>query len=193
MSDGRRAAFLDRDGTINVEVEGALSDPDRLVLLPGAAEAIARLNDAGFATVVVTNQSAIGRGWMTEADHERVTRALRERLAEAGARLDLVLHCPHHPTEGVGEYRRACRCRKPGTGLFERALEELGLEAEGGFVVGDAARDLAAGRKLGLKTILVATGKGAREHARLEHEGPLPDAFVPDLAAAVELVLAGGP
>jgi len=188
----RPAVFLDRDGTINVEVEGALKEPEQLVLLPGAAEAIARLDAAGLATVVVTNQSAIGRGWMTERDYERVTRSLEERLAHAGAHVDRILHCPHHPTEGVGKYRRECPCRKPGTGLYEAAIAELDLDPRASFVVGDARRDLAAGRALGMTTILVATGKGAHEHARLVAAGEPPDAFVPDLAAAVELVLAEG-
>ncbi len=194
----RPIAFLDRDGTINAEVEGALQSPDQLELLPGAAAAIARLNGAGFAVVCITNQSAIGRGWMSPADYERVRAGLDALLATEGARLDAVYHAPWHPTDGIGEYRRDSCERKPGAGLFERALADLGLDHSepsdsARWVVGDAGRDLAAGHAVGARGILVATGKGQREYARLQAAGQPPEVYLPDLAAAVEWILAHTP
>ena len=186
----RPAVFLDRDGTINVEVEGALKDPAQLELLPGVGPAIARLNRAGYAVCCVTNQSAIGRGWMTTEDYERVAAALEAELARSGARLDLCLYCPDHPTEGLGEYRRDSRDRKPGPGLFEKAGRTLGLDPAASWVVGDAGRDLAAGQAFGARAILVATGKGRGEYERLAALGSAPEVWLPDLAAAVDWILA---
>ena len=191
----RRFAFLDRDGTINVEVEGALKDPEQLRLLPGAADAIRRLNGAGFVVVCVTNQSAIGRGWMTEEDYQRVRAGLERLLAAEGARLDASYHAPHHPTEGIGAYRRESRDRKPAPGMFERAFADLDGQCEEpaareSWVVGDAGRDLEAGAQVGAHPILVATGKGRREYARLAARDAAPETYLPDLAAAVEWILA---
>lgn len=188
-ADPRPAVFLDRDGTINAEVAGALRDPRDVELLPGAAGAIARLAAAGYATVCVTNQSAIGRGWMSPAEYALVTERLLSLLAAEGARLDLVLHCPHHPTEGRGSYRRSCRCRKPGPGLLERAAAELSLDLGRSWLVGDAERDLEAARAAGVRPILVLTGKGAGELARLERAGHPPPLVEPDLARAADRIL----
>src|ERR1043165_7644342 len=114
----RRAAFLDRDGTIIRDTE-YLRDPEQLELLPGAAGAIKRLNDAGWPVIVVTNQSGIARGLMTEQDYERVRMRLDRMLAAEGARVDATYHCPHHP-----EYTARCECRKPGTKMYRDAAAE---------------------------------------------------------------------
>ena len=185
----RPAAFLDRDGTLNVEVEGALASARQVELLPGAAAAVARLNAAGLPVVVVSNQSAIARGWL---DHERLARVqdeLARRLAAAGARVDLWIACPHHPDEGLAPYRRACPCRKPAPGLLREAARRLDLDLSASWIVGDAARDLAAGAAVGARGILVRTGKGQRELGRLSAEGRAPEHVAPDLAGAVALLL----
>jgi len=188
----RPAVFLDRDGTLNREVEGALASVAQLELLPGAAEAAARLAAAGFALVVVSNQSAVARGWCSLDDVRRVNAELRARLAAAGAPLAGVYVCPHHPEHGAPPYRRACPCRKPQAGLLRRAARELGLDLGRSWIVGDALRDLAAGRALGVRALLVETGKGAREATRLAELGPPAPEVVRDLGAAAERVLAQG-
>ena len=183
-SEGRRAVFLDRDGTVNAEVD-YLSDPEQLVLLPGAARAIARLNRAGFATVLITNQSGVARGLFDEARLAQIHDRLRELLAAEGAHLDAIHYCPHHPKLGEPPYRLDCDCRKPQPGMLRRAAEELGLNLERSWSVGDAPRDLEAAAALGVPGILVASGKPVTE----EIAGRYP--VRPDLASAVEQILAG--
>lgn len=182
----RPAVFLDRDGTLIDEL-GYLDDPDGVRLYPGAAEAVARLNEAGFATVLLTNQSGVARGLFDETRLGEIHARLESLLARAGARLDLILYCPHHPGVGAPPYRRDCECRKPKPGLFLEARRRLGLDMAASWAIGDARRDLSAARRAGVgHVLLVATGKG--ETQRAESEG-LFDAFVPDLGAAVDRVL----
>ncbi len=200
MNDGLRAGigaalFFDRDGTLNREVEGALSRPEQLELLPGAAEAVARANAAGFLALVLTNQSAIARGWMTHFELERVHAALRSGLALAGAHLDAVLVCPHLDSGGLPPYHRTCDCRKPKAGLFRFAAARWKLDLARSWVIGDALRDLAGGAALGVRGILVRTGKGASEAQRL-NELPLaarPFAVASNVLEAVDLALAAPP
>jgi D-glycero-D-manno-heptose 1,7-bisphosphate phosphatase len=187
MQSARPAVFLDRDGTINVEREW-LTDPADLELLPGVGEALSRLQQAGFALVVVTNQSAVARGHLDESGLERVHGRLRELLAAHGVVLDRIAYCPHHPSEGDAPYRRECDCRKPAPGMIRRAVDELGLDTRGSWLVGDAERDLDAARALGIPSILVATGKGAGVRRALRDRGIEP-AFAVDMAAAAELIL----
>jgi len=147
VSAPRPAIFLDRDGTINVD-SGYVSRPEEVVLLEGAAAAIARLNAAQVAVVVVTNQSGIGRGRYTEADYQAVTRRLAELLAAKGAKVDASYHCPHGPEDG-------CECRKPGTLLHRRAAAELGLDLARSWFIGDRLRDVEPAAALGGHGILV--------------------------------------
>jgi len=188
---GPRALLLDRDGTLTVEGEW-LTHPGQLQLVPGAAAALARLAAAGWKLVMVTNQSAIARGLITPAQLDTIHAELQAQLAREGAQLDAIYSCPHHPTEGIGEYRVECECRKPKPGLVLRAAQELGLDLARSWMVGDAARDLEAGWAAGVRGILVATGKGAAEILRLRAQGREPQAFVPDLPAAVDWILAHG-
>ncbi|MEJ2483926.1 MAG: HAD family hydrolase [Gemmatimonadota bacterium] len=129
------AVFLDRDGTL-IDDPGYLSDPREVSLIPGAAEAVRRLNEANIPVVVVTNQSGIGRGYYRETDFRAVQSELERRLAAHGARLDGVYHCPHDPEAGP------CRCRKPGTELFERAAEQFDIRREHCLYIGDRVRDV---------------------------------------------------
>jgi histidinol-phosphate phosphatase family protein len=182
--------FLDRDGTLHRELETALCDPAELEILPGALEGAAELAAARFALVIVTNQSAIARGTATPAQVDEVNGALLERMAAAGAPVAGVYLCPHHPDEGDPPYRRVCDCRKPAPGLIRRAARELDLDLARSWVIGDAERDLAAGTALGLPGVLVLTGKGERELARLTREGRPPRHVARDLSAAAAIVLA---
>src|SRR5213076_3598987 len=155
MADGHRAVFLDRDGTI-VEDPGFLHEPGKVKLLPGAADAIKRLNEHGYLVVIVTNQSGIGRGRYTVLDYSAVQRRLVELLEAHDARVDGAYFCPHHP-----EFTGPCECRKPGVLLFREAAAALGLELARSVWVGDRVSDVQPARKLGGRALLVETGRGA--------------------------------
>ncbi|MBP1579178.1 MAG: HAD family hydrolase [Oscillospiraceae bacterium] len=135
----KKAWFLDRDGTI-IEDKHYLSDPDNIVILPRAAEAMRRAQEDGFMLVVVTNQSGIARGYFTEADADIVDKRLSEMLKEQGVTLAATYRCPHLP-DGIPPYNISCTCRKPGTGMFSQAIEELGLDPSRCIACGDKARD----------------------------------------------------
>ncbi|MFN2166308.1 MAG: D-glycero-alpha-D-manno-heptose-1,7-bisphosphate 7-phosphatase [Anaerolineae bacterium] len=182
----RRAVFLDRDGTINVEV-GYISDPAQVRLLPGAAQAIASIQEAGLAVVAVSNQSGIARGrfgleQMLSVQAE-VERQLRE---EAGASLDAFYYCPHHPEGVVEPYAVVCDCRKPGIGMLERAAQELSLSLPGSFMVGDKRIDVACGNRAGLTSLLVTSGMPLDPVASPAEE---PAATLPGLDAAARWIL----
>ena len=186
----RPAVFIDRDGTLTDEV-GYVNHPARLTLLPRSAEAIRRLNAAGVAAVVVTNQAGIARGYFSEDVLDKVHDALHAQLAVAGARLDGLYACIHHPTEGRPPYRAACECRKPKPGLLRRAADELGLDLQRSVMVGDKASDLAPGRAVGAAAVLVLTGYGVGEwEYRRAHFEVQPDHVAGDLLDAVEWALA---
>lgn len=178
---GRRAVFLDRDGTL-IHDRHYLRDVAGVELLPGAAAAVRRLNAAGIAAVVVTNQSGIARGLVTEAEYRATERRLDQLLAAEGARLDGHYHCPHLP-----ELTGPCECRKPGPLLYRDAAADLGLDLAASWWVGDRLRDLEASRALGGRGLLVLTGAGAAE-ARRPESADWPSA--PDLPAAVTGILA---
>jgi D-glycero-D-manno-heptose 1,7-bisphosphate phosphatase len=153
---GRRAVFLDRDGTI-IEDTGYLAAPAEVRLLPGAAAAIARLSGAGLVPIVVTNQSGIARGLMDEVAYAATARRLDELLAAEGARLAAHYHCPHHP-----DFTGPCECRKPGTLLYRRAAEEHGLDLQGSWWVGDRIRDVLPAERFGGGGVLIASPTGDR-------------------------------
>ncbi len=161
MREGKRqaAVFLDRDGTINEEV-GYLDRIEKLRLIPGAAEAIRLINESGMKAIVVTNQSGVAREIFDEASVDEVHSRLRDMLRAEGAFLDGVYYCPHHPTEGRGDYLRTCDCRKPAPGLLLRAAEELRLDLARSYMVGDTLKDIEAGTRAGAKGILGRTGCG---------------------------------
>ena len=177
----RRAVFLDRDGTL-IDAESYLSDPKRVVLLPGTAAALSDLRDAGFTLVVVTNQSGIARGLFTEDDYHAVAKRLDDVLAKAGSPVDATMYCPHHPDFGP-----ACACRKPATGMYRQAAAELGIDLANSYYVGDRVLDVAPARELGGVGVLVRTGYGADEAARV----PAGMAVVDDLGGAARFILSG--
>ncbi len=145
---GRPAVFLDRDGTLVREVD-YLREVSELRLLPGAAEAVRKLNEAGFAVALLTNQSGLARGYLTEAKFQEIQETLVGRLARRGAHLDGMYYCPHHPRATVPEYRRECDCRKPAAGMLVRAAAEMRLDLARSYAVGDRARDLVPGHETG--------------------------------------------
>jgi histidinol-phosphate phosphatase family protein len=147
----RPAVFLDRDGTINVDTH-YLRRPEDVELVPGAAEAIARLNAAGIPVIVVSNQSGIGRGLLTRAEYEAVRARIEELLARAGARVDATYICPHAPSL---EGEAICECRKPGTLLFRTAASEHAIDLRRSTFIGDRWRDVSPALELGARGILV--------------------------------------
>ena len=166
---GRRAVFLDRDGTINVELE-FLYRPEDFEFIPGAPQAIRLLNEAGFRVIVVTNQSGIARGFYDEAAVSRLHRFMDVQLARFGARIDAYYFCPHHPEYGTGDYRKSCACRKPMDGMLRRGAAEFSLDLSASLIIGDRYVDVAAGLKAGCRAMMVRTGYGAAESAGLPPE-----------------------
>jgi D-glycero-D-manno-heptose 1,7-bisphosphate phosphatase len=169
----RPAVFLDRDGTL-IEDRGYLHDPNLVRILPGVADGLRRLRDAGFVCVVVTNQSGIGRGMFAESDYHRVHAEMLAQLAAAGASIDAAYFCPAAPAaDGAQEHPD----RKPSPGMLLRAAAELDLDLARSWAVGDAPRDVEAGRRAGCRGILIGADAAAA------------DVVVADFAAAVERIL----
>nr|WP_279341508.1 HAD family hydrolase [Geothrix sp. SG200] len=182
----KAAVFLDRDGTLNEEVD-YLSEPDRLAMIPGSAAAVARLNAKGIPVVVVTNQSGIGRGKYGWQDFAAVMSRMGTLLAMENAWIDAVYAAPHHE-KGQGEYAVADHPdRKPNPGMLLKAAEEHDLDLTGSWMVGDKAIDLEAGRRAGCRVALVRTGYG------VEVDGSMADLVAADLSEAVERILAQWP
>ena len=148
------AVFLDRDGTLIRDV-GYLQRVEQLEILPQVPAALRLLREHGFKLVMVTNQSAVARGWMSERDLSEIHGALGAGLARGGVQLDGVYYCPHHPTEGSGSYRMICRCRKPNVGMIERASAELGLDPPTSYVVGDQRTDIELADRIGATAVLI--------------------------------------
>jgi D-glycero-D-manno-heptose 1,7-bisphosphate phosphatase len=181
----RPAVFLDRDGTIIQDVS-YIRDVADVRLLPGAAQAIARLNAAGVRAIIVTNQSGLGRGYFSFDDFQRVQARMEELLGAAGARIDATYVCPHSPRAD-----EVCQCRKPGTLLFRTAAQEHGLDPACSWYIGDRWRDIAAAQVLGGRGILLITESTPEPEVRLAAElDPARFDTANSLAAAIERVLA---
>jgi D-glycero-D-manno-heptose 1,7-bisphosphate phosphatase len=177
MTDLRRAAFLDRDGTL-IEDLHYLADAGAMRLLPDVAEVVRGLNADGILAIVVTNQSGIAQGLISPEQYDRTRLRLEELLAQSGARLDGSYHCPHYPP-----ISGACDCRKPGSGMHRLAARDLHVDLARSLYVGDRFRDVAPGLELGGLSILVPSpSTPADEIARAEREASV----APTLAAAVE-------
>lgn len=187
-SDGERAAFLDRDGTI-IEDVPYIREPSDVTLIPGAAAAIRRLNEAGILVIVLTNQSGLARGLFTEKELAAVNTRMLELLAERGARVDMIYHCPHLPRELLPPGEEPCDCRKPGTGLVRRAQAELRVDPGRSFFFGDRVSDVEMGERAGGKAVLLRTGHGGSEIDLLKARGMTRVRVADDLLAGVSMVL----
>jgi D-glycero-D-manno-heptose 1,7-bisphosphate phosphatase len=185
---GRRAVFLDRDGTINEDV-GYPGRFDQVRIYPYSFEAIRKINEAGLAVVVVTNQSGIGRGFFTEAALRVLHEKFDAALLAGGARLDSIYYCPHHPGSEVPGYGIDCACRKPLPGMALKAREALGLDLDGSYMVGDKEEDIRFGLAFGGTPVLVLTGYGKGALAALRAGGIEPAFVAADLAEAVDWIL----
>ncbi|MDQ1560460.1 MAG: D-glycero-D-manno-heptose 1,7-bisphosphate phosphatase, partial [Pyrinomonadaceae bacterium] len=186
----RRAVFIDRDGTISEEV-GYVNHPSRYRVFPYAAEAIKRLNEAGWLAVLVTNQAGVARGYFTEDVIGAVHTLLAQELERGGARLDAIYYCPHHPSVGEPPYRFDCDCRKPRPGLIRRAAADLDIDLATSWMVGDRYGDTELARNAGTRAALVLSGYGRGEweyqRAAWRHQ---PDLVAENLLEAVEKIIA---
>jgi D,D-heptose 1,7-bisphosphate phosphatase len=145
-----RAVFLDRDGTIAPDVNYCRR-PEDFIMFKDVPFSIRKLNENGYKIVIITNQSGLARGYFTEETLARIHQRMKDELAAAGAKIDAIYYCPHHPDEH-------CDCRKPGTALFRKAAKDMNIDLVSSFMVGDTEKDIIAGKKAGCKTVLVATG-----------------------------------
>ena len=196
---GERVIFLDRDGTLNEEVN-YLHRPEDLVLLPGVREGLSRLKAAGFQLIVVTNQAGVARGYYPESQVAVLHEALNKELGPEAA-VDAFYYCPHHPEHGIGKYKTACRCRKPEIGMLLDAERDIpgGIDKERSWMIGDKLQDTECGHRFGVPSILVGTGYGPGIREKQEADGMiLPDGrpadgsydyYAADFAAAAEYIL----
>jgi D-glycero-D-manno-heptose 1,7-bisphosphate phosphatase len=179
-----KLVILDRDGTINADSDEYVKSPDEWQPLPGALEAIARLNHNGWHAVIASNQSGLGRGLFDVASLNAMHAKMHKMLSAQGGRIDAVFYCPHSPDEG-------CNCRKPNPGLFHQIAERFGIDLKGVPVVGDSVRDLQAGAAAGCEPHLVLTGKAAALRGQaLPPEYPAGTRVHEDLAAFAEWLIA---
>lgn len=185
----KKAVFLDRDGTMNADINGYISKPQDFELFPFTVQAVSILNEMGYLVFVVTNQSGIARGFYTFDDLEKVHEKMRFQLSEQGARVDGVFSSPYHEKGKIDPFNIEHEDRKPGLGMFKKALQEFSFSIKDSYMIGDKYSDIVFGRKAGLTTILVRTGEGNNEFLQKRHEWEQkPHYIVNDLMSAVKLI-----
>ncbi|HEV2316796.1 MAG TPA: HAD family hydrolase [Thermoplasmata archaeon] len=181
----RRVVFTDRDGTLNPDFH-YLREPERFEFLPGVVRALQLLHEHGHRVVCVTNQSGVGRGFFSEPQLLAIHRTINERLERSATRVDAFYYCPHLPTDG-------CRCRKPGTELFERAARDLDIDLRSSAIIGDRVMDIEVGSALGMLSVLVPErGLEERTNAELRERGIEPDLRAESFGAAALQILSLG-
>jgi histidinol-phosphate phosphatase family protein len=182
----QKAIFLDRDGVINEE-RGLFNSPENLVLFNFAAEAIKKINTSDYKAILVTNQPSIAKNIASLEELKTIHNKMETILGNAGAKLDEIYFCPHHPQKGFPgerpEYKIDCDCRKPKPGMLLYAAEDFNIDLKNSFIVGDTERDILAGKKAGCYTVGVMTGYGVKKTSAL------PDFFFPDLKKAVDFIV----
>lgn len=178
----RKAVFLDRDGVICENRDDYVKSWGEFVWIPGAKEALSRLRNHGYIAIVITNQSAIGRGVVSREIVDKIHQRMGEEIAQTGGKIEKVYYCAHKPEDG-------CSCRKPEPGLLLQAAEDLELDLRTSYLVGDAITDIEMGHTVGSRTIMVKTGKGLSELADKAHWKIKPDHIAQDLSEAVDLIL----
>lgn len=181
----KKIIFIDRDGVINKDPAGWTEHSyvtrwEDFYFLPGVKEAIKLLNDAGYDIVIISNQGGISKKFYSQDVLDKITANMLNEIEVVGGRIKKVYYCPHHDKDN-------CDCRKPKTGMFDRAEKELGIKANGAYFIGDGKMDVEAGRKMGLKTILVLSGKTVLED--VEKWETKPDYIFKDLLEAVKFIL----
>ncbi len=184
----KKAVFLDRDGTL-IRHREYLTKISDLQLFDQTWEAVRLLNQNRIPGIVVTNQSAVARGLLSEPGLTAIHSEIQARLQLRGAALDAFYYCPHHPTTGNDPYRTTCSCRKPQPGLILRAANELGLSPLLSFMVGDSGTDIEAGRRAGCRTVLIADPDCGREITLPGGDTPHPDFEATDILHAVQWII----
>ena len=179
--------FLDRDGTINEEVD-YLSSPNELRLIHGAAEAVKEANQLGLKVFIITNQSGIARGMLSESDLAEIHKKLIQLLDNEQAHIDAIYYCPHHPELGNPPYRMDCDCRKPNIGMLTKAAKDFDIDLRKSFVVGDRIIDVQTGNNAGASSILVLTGYGKEERQFLHDNHVHVDYIAKDLHDAMQYI-----
>jgi len=183
------AVFLDRDGTINVDV-GYLCHPDQFTFLPLAIEALQLLRDSGLMIVIITNQAGVARGLIPPGSLPMIQRAFLRMLRTNGIPVAGYYACPHHPAGILPEYRCVCKCRKPAPGLVLQAARELDIDVQRSYVVGDKASDVQLAHNAGATGILVLTGEGRAHQQKYPPEYSPPHAICRNLYEAAEWIAA---
>jgi D-glycero-D-manno-heptose 1,7-bisphosphate phosphatase len=182
----RKAIFLDKDGTL-IEDVPYNCDVNRICLLPGAREGLRRLQAAGYALIVVSNQPGVAHGFFSTDALDHVETTLRALLADEGVQLDGFYYCPHHPDGRLAGYATVCDCRKPFPGLLVQAASDYGVDLQTSWMVGDILHDVEAGRRAGCRTILIDNGHETEWRLGVHR---CPHAMAADLASAADIILA---
>ena len=186
----KKAIFLDRDGTLNVDV-GYLHQLKDLELYPWTVDALRLLKRAGYELVIVTNQSGMARGMIDAGFVEQCHDEMQRRLQAGGVQLDALYYCPHHPDGCVEGLNVDCRCRKPSPGMIEDAVRDLGIDPRASWVIGDKWLDVDLGVGVGARSILVRTGWGAEQEGKRPAGQPV-EAVCDNLMHAVSVILGHG-
>lgn len=188
MATLHRVVFIDRDGTLNVE-KNYVYRPEDFELIPRTAEALRLLRHYGYTLIVVSNQSGVARGFYTLNDVQSLENHIREILAKEHASVDAFFYCPHHPEGKVPAYSVDCDCRKPKTGLFDRANAQFPADLSHSWMIGDSLRDIEFGINAGLRPVLVRTGYGAEtEKVIAERKIPV-ETIADDFFAAASYII----
>ena len=184
----KRAVFLDRDGTINRDV-GYPNSYDMVEIYPYSYAAIRKINEAGFLSVIVTNQSGIGRGFIEEKNLRDIHRKLRRDFAKQRAVIDGIYYCPHYEHSDIPEYRIGCSCRKPNPGMAQQAVRDFHIDTAKSYMIGDKAEDIIFGKNIHATSILLLTGFGKKSIPKLKQKGIDPAHVAETLKEAVEWIL----
>lgn len=179
-----KAVFIDRDGTINVDVH-YLDNPDKFEMYPGVGDGVKKLKEEGFKIIVITNQSGIARGHFTEKQLFNIHERMKKEIKQFNVTLDGIYYCPHHPDD-------SCNCRKPNTGLFDMAINEHKIDVKKSYMLGDKILDIGAGKKIGTRTVLIPEPHIRDEFLSKKNEWEYnPDYIANDFMDAVEWILKG--
>ena len=182
------AVFLDRDGVINKDI-GYFSDPKKLAIFRSSLEGLRALQEAGFMLIVVTNQSGIARGLISEKDVQNLHDVMQHAFQKDGIFISGIIYCPHHPTEGINAYRTNCKCRKPSPGMIFQAAEKFNIDLNQSYLVGDRFSDIQAGINAGLKSSILLESK----HEISQEEISKASTFCQDLAEAASWIIGSNP